>query len=49
MSQETNINQIESGDNNESNIIFYSTRFVQRTIERALGLYFYEYELKIFK
>jgi len=41
MSEETHVDQIESGNNVESNVVLYSTRFVERTIERALGLYIY--------
>lgn len=39
MSEETAADQIESSDNGESNVVGYSTRLVERTIERALGLY----------
>jgi hypothetical protein len=41
MSQETSVDQVELVVNMESNIIVYSTRLIERTIERALGLYLY--------
>jgi len=40
MSQEMNVDQIQFCENVESIIALYSTRLVERTIERALGLYF---------
>ncbi len=49
MSQEIHVDQIESCNNIESNIVLYSTRLVERSIERALGLYIYYFILFVNK
>ena len=43
MSNEVNFEHTESCDNIKSNIMIYSTRLAERTIERALGEYFSSY------
>ncbi len=43
MSGETAIIQMESNEIFKPNIIAYSTKFIQQTIDIALGLYIYFY------